>query len=385
MQASVIRKFYLANQNEITNDWHLQIYGALLAGLHLVTAYFYVDFNFPFNIICWPFLSGCQRWTATLTENWNGILIFYAILALTCLILFLKRRTASAIFLLLFLSLAKFLLQMTDYRLMGNYHYMFHIISFVFLFLPNKKYFIKLFIVGFYLTAGFLKFNSDWLSGELIANRFVKNQTLLELASAYAIVIELFFSLFLLSNKRVWFFLALAQLILFHLFSWPVVGYYYPVIMLILLSIFYMKPADFIWPRPSWPWIFVAFYLVAQLPSFIFSAQPAVSGEGRLFSLNMLDAKTECQTLFYIYKKSETIEYNPNFDVAGPRIHCDPVVVISKAAQTCQFYSQDPDLISIRVDHQARRLTDPFKIFRISFDDVCRHPLNIGILGHVYQ
>ena len=381
----MIQKFLRKNKSEIENDRHLQLYGTLLGMLHLVTAYFFINFSFPFNIICWPFLVGCQRWNYILIANWNVLLVIYAVGATACSVSFIMRKTGAGLSLLALVSILKFLLQMTDYRLMGNYHYMFHLIVLVFLFLPNKKNFIKIFIIGFYFVAGLLKFNSDWLGGELIKNQFIKNDSLLQTASAYAVIIELFFSFFLLSSRRGLFYLALVQIIIFHCVSWFIVGYYYPVIMLTLLSIFYMKPAQFKMPPASWSWIFVGLFVLAQVPSIIFADQSALSGQWRLYSLNMLDAKTECNTHFYIQKKTETIEYHPSFEVVGPRIHCDPVVVVAKANETCEFFREDAGVISIRLDHQVRRLTNSSNIIQMSFDNICNRPLKIGISGDIQQ
>src|SRR5262249_27107548 len=117
-----------------------------------------------------------------------------------------------------------------DYRLRLNQQYMAVWVAAVFLFVPDRRRVLQYLIVAFYVAAGLLKLNADWLSGAaLLGSRplFVP-PAFVPAACAYVVVLELVVALGLLARRDWVFWTAYAQILAFHLASWAVVDFFYP-------------------------------------------------------------------------------------------------------------------------------------------------------------
>ena len=118
-----------------------------------------------------------------------------------------------------------------------NQHYMAFFVALVFLAFPAKRRLLQYLIVLFYFWAGTLKLNRDWLSGEVSSTGEVRGCPTgwCRSACAYVVVLEMVLVFGLLSRRRWLFWATLGQLLLFHVMSYPVVGFYYPSLMCALL------------------------------------------------------------------------------------------------------------------------------------------------------
>jgi hypothetical protein len=142
--------------------------------------------------------------------------------------------------LLALVTLLKFALHMSNYNFMGNYHYMAYFVTMAFLFVGHKKHLIKYLIVSFYIAAGALKMNMDWLSGAAMIRTPWLNGPLLSVSLFYVVLLELVLVAGLLHRRQSVRIFVLIQLLAFHIFSWHIVGFYYPMVMFSLLSLFVM-------------------------------------------------------------------------------------------------------------------------------------------------
>src|SRR5690606_33730392 len=142
-----------------------------------------------------------------------------------------------AYFLLLLATGLKAFVYLNDYRFMGNFHYMHYWALVAFLFILDKIRTLQFLIVFFYVAASLLKFNLEWLSGAAMLRETFLQGKWLEWACYYVVLLESFFVWGLLSRKPRLFGLTFGQIVLFHLYSFLVVGFYYPSIMACLLSI----------------------------------------------------------------------------------------------------------------------------------------------------
>lgn len=380
-----MKSFFRKNLSEITASRSLQYFGAALFFSHLVTAFFWFKNDYDRSPLCWSFFPSCKTWTPFLQSIATPLIVLYGILAVVGMGLFLFRKPKAACVLFAFLSIFKLIFHLSDYRLMGNYHYMSHIINFLFLFFLDKKNTIRLFIVLFYFSAGLIKFNTDWLSGEAMLREPLIKGKLLELSCAYVIVLELAFSFLLLSKDKRLRIFALIQFIAFHIFSWHIVGYFYPTILFSMLTIFILAREPFQWPRPLTNTAAAAIMMLAQLYPLIFEPQSSLNGRGRILSLNMLDSRAVCETRLFITYKNKIVEYNPTFPNYGIRIHCDPVLILDTVKKTCADMKDQSGFVDITLDHQVRRSSSMEGIEQITFKNVCQHPLQISFLGRVYQ
>jgi hypothetical protein len=170
MKVPVLFAFVERQINEIKSDRTLARYSFFLIGIHLVTAlfWFYQGFDSILTQIdqsyCWPFFSACEAAKLILLPIVAILLPTYALISIFGLL----QSTLSekrAWYFLFVLELMKLGLQSLDYRFMGNYHFMPHIITLVFLLLPNKRFWIKIWLLSFYAAAATLKLNFEWLSG----------------------------------------------------------------------------------------------------------------------------------------------------------------------------------------------------------------------------
>src|SRR3989454_23785 len=117
------------------------------------------------------------------------------------------------------------------------------IASFASLFVPGKRDGLRVLVTLFYFWAGSLKLNWEWISGAgLYRPIWPFSGVGVVAACVYVIVLELGVAWGLLA-KRAWiFWAAFAQFFLFHALSWQVVGFFYPLLMFAILTIFPLIP-----------------------------------------------------------------------------------------------------------------------------------------------
>ena len=188
--------------------------------------------------VCWPFFEDCHVvrvsvWAVHYTL-WGLFLL--SVLAGLC---FLFRKISAGYWLLVLVTAIRLLIMIQDYRLRANQHYMLNWIVLAFLFLPGKRILLHHLLVSLYFWAGILKLDREWLSGVALYNqdRLWLPASLVPASCVYVVFLEttLIFGLY---SRRSWIFYAtLAQLTAFHIFSWPIVGFWYPTLMFCLLSI----------------------------------------------------------------------------------------------------------------------------------------------------
>lgn len=401
-------EFFRSNDREISQDRVLQIYGVLLAAVHVLS---WIYWNFQSDIVstltdpsiypvCWGFLEGCgsiRPFPIWLAEFLNYGYLAFSLLVVTSFVFFRKN---FSYWLLIFLNLVKIFLYLQDYRSMGNYHYMPFIVTFLFLFLPRKREVLQVLIVAFYVGAGILKLNYEWISGAAMIRTPMIEGKLLEFACAYVIVLELAFVWLLLRKEEFLFYFSFIQLCFFHAFSWTIVGFFYPLIMTCILSIFLLNR---IWPDPSleldWKAIrkksatnlrclysellagklgrytygaLAAFCLMQAIPWAI-GSYPSVTTEGRIYSLNMFDSRTRCDTMMIAKFKDRTVEtWIPHDKMGyGTRIWCDPLVHYSKAKWICEKSKVFDDFVDIDIYMNSRRSTDSEYLRVFALENIC--------------
>lgn len=380
-----MKNFFSKNIKEIQDHKNLVWFGVVLSLTHLLTGYFWwTRVHFDSSMICWGFFSQCQRVYGVFFGLEKLILGFYSGLAVVCAALFGFKKVKPAYFVLVSLSVFKIIVHISDYRLMGNYHYMANILYFSFLLLPYKEATIKVFVLMFYFTAGLIKFNSEWLSGLAMARQPAVSGKLLEVGCVLVIFLELIGTFYLISKKRLYFWLIFVSYIAFHIFSWHVVGYFYPLIMFSMLTFFVISPLGLEIKSKYYIGGIIGVFMSVQVGVLVLFSNSALSGEGRILSLNMLDAYSVCQNSLFIKSKGETIEYNPVNDLEI-RIHCDPLVLIRQAELTCRNFQGKNDFIDIDMSIQVASRSRSEQIEQKTFQNVCAHPLKISFLGKISQ
>ena len=347
--------------DEIRQDPSLRLYGCALALTHAVTMLFWRQQSVirflgrDTEAICWPLVRGCETLRALSVQQlaW-GLRGYFAAAILVAVLFLFPRRARLACLGLAGLSVFLLVFALLDFRLRANQHYMVLWISAVFLLLPSKRDAIRVLLVLFYVWASTLKLNAEWISGTALpVADWIIPASLAAAACVYLIVLEAGMSWGLLAGPGWIFWGALAQFYLFHAVSWQQVGFYFPMVMFLLLSAF---PLIRLGPggreggpvlsrmvrgrlRPSSYAVMVGFSLV-QLPPRLIPGDAALTGEGRSYALHMVDAGVRCRGWAVVRRgDGSTFEVDLH-GKAVLRIACDPVVIAERARNICEGRSR---------------------------------------------
>jgi hypothetical protein len=388
---------------EIRADPVLRVYGAGLALINLLSVLFWrvmgeqSAMSRAAEPICWPLVPDCQRWRWLSLGQVETLLQVFGLASAIVAALFLWRRFVPAAYAgLLALNLVKLLLLALDYRLRHNQHYMALWAAAVFLFVPGKRDALRVLIVLFYVWAGTLKLNWEWVSGtDLYRPLWFFTGAGVVVACVYVVVMELVVSWGLLASRGWVFWAAFAQVVLFHIMSWAIVDFFYPLLMFILLSIY---PLVRIWPpgdrrgllepllqgrlRPATYAPAVAFSLL-QITPYAFPGDRTITGEGRLYALHMFDARVVCEAFAAVRSRDRTEQRVELKLTYMPRINCDPIVIFNRANNLCAGRSPlASNVADLDLHLRARRYDDSTFHDVINVADFCGRGLRYSAFRH---
>jgi hypothetical protein len=368
-----------ANIEEIAQDPALRIYGALLAVTHALSFLVWRQVGVARMLasteaLCWPFWEDCQKFRVFSAEQIQTFLWVYLGLALCSAALFLKSRwTGKAWGLLLLLTFLKFFILAQDFLLRLNQHYMIAFASLPFLFFPRKRDLLRLIVVFFYFWAGVLKLDPEWLTGAALYTRpWLIPDKLLPIACGYVVFLEMVLVWGIFSRKTWLFWMTFGQLVLFHIFSFKIVGFFYPAVMFCLIAIY---PLARIFPVPApvvsnplgdllkgsasvSAYVLLAFFSVLQILPAFYPGDSALTGEGRWLALHMFDAKVECEA-YAVLKKPDGESKRADLRLNLPRrIRCDPLVYFDRARYLCSLRRPDQGFSDFDLFLNSRRSTE---------------------------
>jgi hypothetical protein len=348
------------------------------------------------DYVCWPLVPSCH-----VVRGWfsaSGILVVvagYALLGVIAAALFARERARAGMIAFVTATTFGFAIYALDYRLRSNQSYMFGWIALAFVFRtraaagPKRRLeMCSILIPLLYAWAGLLKTNKEWTSGAaLYETPLFVPQTLVPAACVYVLVLELVLVWGLLSTDRRIRWVVYGQLVLFHLVSWKVVGFFYPLLMLGLTSVFpliwVLCPEDTLTWKRLWGerelrqdalavgGLLSAFQLVPRL----FPGDTAITGEGRLFAVHMFDAKVECAGGATV-GGSMTVELIAREEAV--RMRCDPIVLRANIQHLCRKVRGAR--VDVAID--AKRSADEHMQPLIHVDDACHQRLAYSVLHH---
>jgi hypothetical protein len=398
--AAVVR----AQIAEILADPALRAYGAGLALINVLTVLFWratgeqLYFDVRTEAICWPLAPWCAEWRVLTPAQAELLLAGFAAAACVVAASFAVRRLVPAAWTgLLLLNVAKLALLALDYRLRHNQHYMAFFAAAVFLLVPGKRDALRLLIVLFYFWAGTLKLNWEWISGAALYKPlwFFTGAGVI-VACAYVVVMELVVAWGLLAERAWVFWAAFAQVALFHVMSWSVVDFFYPLLMFALIAIYplarlFPRPgahAGLLGPlargaaRPGLYAIAAAFSLLQLLPH-AYPGDHAITGEGRLYALHMFDAKVECEAYADVRSRDGSVQRLNLRRGLLVRVDCDPIVLHGRARNLCEGRSRlATDVVELDLHLRARRTTDPTMHEVVELPSFCGRQLRYRPFRH---
>lgn len=388
-------KRYLTRQIQtIAEDRVLRWYGVAVSLLLTVTAVAWTYAEIwrlltpSGDVICWPMLPNCRELRVLDADQLRLAMYALGVGSLVPAGLFATGRgIAVAWWALLGLNVVKHALILLDFQMRLNQHLMAFWVTLAFLFLPAKRTTLKLLVVLFYFWAGVLKLTPEWLTGAaLYAKPWPLDGPLLPWATGYVLVLEiaLIWALLWERSKAAW--LTLAQLIVFHLYSFLIVSFFYPLVMFAILAIF---PLSWCLDPKAPPLVSEltarrlapASLVVAALFSFLqilpklFPGDTAVTGQGRLLSVHMFDAYTSCQSAARVrMKQGPSLRLNLYRPMA-PRIHCDPIVHLSRARNVCYKNRNNRRFEDVDLLLRSKRTTDSELRTIVDLKNVCTEPV----------
>ena len=349
--------FFRAQIAEIERDAALRWYGVAMAFLHVVTYLYWVDHRIAAFVhaeaepICWPLVPECGALRVLSPIGVALLLRAYFAAAVGAGLLFASRRlVAWAYVSLVLVNALKLAIMLLDYRLRMNQHYMGFFAAFAYLFVPAKRDALRVLVTLFYFWAGTLKLNWEWVSGAgLYRPMWPFAGVGVMVACVYVIVLELVVTWGLLA-KRAWiFWAAFAQFLIFHALSWQVVGFFYPLLMFAILTIFPLSrlvdsrdsPDGLLvslWTRRvAWPVLALAAgFSGLQLAPYAFPGDRTLTGEGRLYALHMFDARPTCSGWADLRRADGTTTRRDLKLPLDTRIACDPIVYFNRARNLCR-------------------------------------------------
>lgn len=389
---------------EIKKSSSLRLFGAALAVAHIMTyGYWAWNGDLPLKYysegtpVCWSFFEGCAHFRFFPIGLVNFIYFAYVVFAVAAGALFFSTRTALPGWLLMLgLFVFKMFLYVQDFRLSGNEHYILFLLTFVFLFVPNKETAFKAIIISIYLVSGLLKLSPDWLTGQWFLTHHVMHAKLAEWFAALSAIIELIAPLALLMRPIKYFATGMLVLIAYHVITWYEGDFFSPGIMLIALSFFLFNYFEqrrnemdyayqsYLRPEPSRVWVFVllVFFWGAQVVPRWFHDGSRWATITEIFAFNRNATDTECdQATFLIYdNRVEEVVITPPPGRAESQ-SCNPYFRFLDARFLCQKHQNDEGFRTVLSILKVRKLKD--KQFKDAFEipDACDPKFNYRSLG----
>jgi hypothetical protein len=276
-----------------------------------------------------------------------------------------------------------------DLRHMGNYHEMPMLSTLAYLVAPSRLRLQRDLLVAYYLAAGMLKLNGEWLSGAAIPPAwigprlygflFVRERWLLALGTHWVVFLELFMVLWLLHPSRKWRMAIFAQLVLFHAVSFLAVGTFYPSIMACLLAVvplleMYGPGA----PNGWFGWSALTMFAFFQILPLTGGVDPALARENTLLALNMFDSRPDCTSTTIVRETNRTLDLTFDVGRLAPRIACEPAIYIRRALELCDDLGPAAE---VDLEMQSRRRVGISFHVWIDERDICRRRPQVKVWG----
>jgi hypothetical protein len=378
-------------------------YGVALSACHALTGVAWFTYKHVASLVtgedcvCWPFLPACAGARALLTPaSATGLVVAYGALGVAAAALFAAARVRAAVLVFVTAAVLGTSLYALDYRLRMNQTYMLSWCVAAFLFAPRKAEVLQVAVALFYVWAGALKLNREWVSGAALYEQpLLVPRVLTSEACIYVLVLELGLVWALFATSRRWRWAVYGQLVLFHAVSWKVVGYFYPLLMLAVTSIYPLvwwleHERTLTWARlraePSLRapvGSMAAVFSLFQLVPHFFAGDTAVTGEGRLFAIHMFDARVECEGGAVLRTAAGPVARATLIaDGSDVRTRCDPIVIAAQANRLCRLVADRPVPTTVDVAIDAKRSTDGAMRPLVRVPDFCHQGIEYSPWHH---
>ena len=400
MKPSLLNKYFNNQIVEIANDVALRMYGAFIAMAYVITFVNWIVYKVVPELvskrICWPFFEDCFKYNNFTAGQIQATLYVLGFLATMGAVLFLiPRYYKLAFWWLVGIFVVCIAIYIQDFQLRSNQVTILLWVSSIYLFWPNKRNCLRYLIVTLYFCASLLKYNNQWMAGNyLYGPPLGIPENLIPAACVYVIVLESCLVFGLLARNKWIFWGVFLQVILFHIVSWPVVGFYYPTLMFAILAIFpltyFLKEKEqksglifSFWRglQPISTYLCVIVLLMLQCLRMTFPGDVRTTSEGRLVALDMFDSLTQCRgELTLKFQDGQSTLIPIPLQYLPVRFKCDPVVYFSLAKQECWKNKNIPGFLDLDLHYTAWQINGYSTKPLVYVEDFCSKDLHYNIL-----
>jgi hypothetical protein len=173
--------------------------------------------------------------------------------------------------------------------------------------------------------------------------------------------------------------------------SYRITGFYYPTLMVALLSIFPLSrttgdAADHpnlatLWtgrePLPTYA--FLTGFSILQLVPHMFPGDPAITGQGRLFALHMFDARVVCEAHVTLHGGQGGSRRLRVAARAPTRIRCDPIVYLSVVRALCRQGATHGRWRDLDLSLRSRRTSETALRPVVELDGFCQRSISYNV------
>jgi hypothetical protein len=394
-----IMKIFASRWTGIETDAVLRLYVWGIVGGHVSAWLFIYSTGILASLqqgaepFCWPYFEDCWKYRFASPSGISAALFLYGALIAAAAWCAIERRFNGCWFALLAASLWVAALTSLDYRLRGNQFYMLLWLNVVFLLAPSRRSTIPLTIVSFYVWAGVLKLNHEWLSGAVLYHDlWLIPREVRWLACVYVVLLEPVLIWGLLSRRRFVRNVVLAQLALFHLQSLSQIHWFYPLLMATVLSWFWLDRAAstaspvslralFTMKAPRAAYGMFVVFAAFQLVPYAYDGDADLTGQGRVFALHMFEARQVCDVTATLTRvNGTTTAQDLKLHRLPARVICDPVVYFNRAQNICRNRNA-LGVVDLRLTMRSKRTTDTAFTTIIDQPMFCAGRFSYAVLG----
>jgi hypothetical protein len=382
------------NSPRRASDLTIDLYRwATLAGHAVVLLYWTTSSSLTIltkNIepLCWPYFQQCGQFRFEEPRSTTILLFIQALLIISAGVALVCRCYRTFWITLFAINLYLFSIVSLDYRFRGNQVYMLFWVNAVLLFWSAKRWTIPLILISFYFWAGTLKINYEWLSGSVLYHDlYIIPSRFAWVACTYVVLLEMV-AIWGLIARRAWIrWLTLGQLALFHIESISQIQWFYPLLMSMLMSWFLIdwvvakEPGNLsstnLWRgrAPRSAYVLLVIFASFQLIPYIYHGNKTLTGQGRIFALDMLEARQVCDVQAVIHHRDQTTDV-VDLLLSGlpPRKVCDPIVYYDRMTNLCRSSASDPAFGDADFVMHSKLTTDAVLTTIVDEHDFCgRH------------
>jgi hypothetical protein len=337
------------------NLWYKAFLAVVL--LHLTLFLFGSEYSFvgatknlsADPIVCPPYFKNCLEYTFLdiLPESWERAIFSTCLFSLLffAFYTFLNKLWKTCHFTILLLFIWKILhTWVLSFNITIEYSFFSDPFIFIFLFCNQQLWLSRIVLSLLYIFAAKVKLTSTWIAGTYFSATQMGlplfAESLIPFLTNYVILLEIFAALGLLSKSVILRKASVALLIIFHLYSIPIIGYAFAGYVLPLLLINYLLPKEYYLhesnKKLNYPSItLLCILIVCGFVQNLIPGDERYTQEGRGFGSAMIDANHQCLIEFEIIYKNGKIENGQHYSSAAG-VRCWPYKHWFLAQEKCK-------------------------------------------------